>query len=114
MKEYPSIKNAKLDEKHIQRIKDSFKWSGFTEGVTYTHVTPSGGIHYTGKLVKTKAVFFELKKKNSYIGILLYEYPKGVVFHVYFPYPKVLDMSKTEMDFMIEPIYQKIIELLTK
>lgn len=114
MKEYPSIKNVSLSHENISKLRNYFKWSGFTEGETITHVTPSGGIHYTGKQTTTKSVFFEIKRKTTYVGILLYEYPKGVIFHVYFPFPKVLELSKNEMNLIIEPIYQKITEMLKK
>ena len=113
MKEYPSIKNASLSHENISKLRNYFKWSGPLRG-NNTHVTHPGGIHYTGKQTTTKSIFFEIKRKTTYVGILLYEYPKGVIFHVYFPFPKVLELSKNEMNLIIEPIYQKITEMLKK
>lgn len=114
MSKYPSIKNVKLTNTAINKLKTYFKWSSFTEGKTITNITPQGGIHYTGKKTITNAVFLEIKRKRIYVVISLYEYPKGVVFHVYFPYPKVTEYSKIELETnIIEPLYLKITEILT-
>ena len=109
MEGFPSIKSAKITPKSAKKIKDTFKnWSMFSVGKTRTHITPSGGIHFSGKLTETTALTFEIKRGGGYIMISLFEYPKGVVFHAHVYYSDLERKSKQEWGKVIEQIYNEV------
>ena len=113
MENFKSITNVKLNKSVVTTLKKEFNnWSAFSVGKTRTHVTPNGGIHYTGKLTETNCISFEIKRGGTYIMISLFEYPKGVVFHAHIFYPDVDKRSKDGWTNVLVPIYESIKTIL--
>lgn len=107
------IKNVKLTRKVVDKLKRKYKWSVFTIGRAKMSVTPSGGIHSSGKQVDSKSIFFEVKRKSTYVGICLIEYPNGVVFHSYVSINDMDGQSSSKLtDSIVKPIYEEITEIL--
>lgn len=109
---FPSIKGAKLTNKNIKILSKEFNWSMFTVGKTKTSITPSGGIHFSGKLTITEAVSMEIRKGGVYIIISLFEYPKGVVFHSHIYFPHIDKKSKSDFSKIIQEIYVQVSKIL--
>lgn len=109
MEGFPSIKGAKIDASLVRKLKNSFKgWSMFSVGKTKTHVTPSGGIHFSGAPTLTNSISFEIKRGGTYLMISLFEYPKGLVFHAHVYYPDIERKSKDDWKKTISLIYEEI------
>ncbi|MCF7927052.1 MAG: hypothetical protein K9L74_05705 [Candidatus Izimaplasma sp.] len=108
----PPIKNVKLTRKVIKQLKNKYKWSSFTMGRAKMTVTPSGGIHSSGKTKETQAISFEIKKGTGYIMISLFEYPKGVTFHAHVSINDMDKKNKSSWFDVVEPVYNEIKEIL--
>ena len=108
MEGFPSFKGAKLNASVAKKLQNHFKnWSMFTIGKTKTHITPNGGIHFSGKLTETMAISFEIKRGNAYIMISLFEYPKGVVFHAHIYYPDISRKNDDEWKKVLDVVYNE-------
>jgi len=82
-----TISGGKLTNDTLDLIKKAFgnRLTAIASGITWVSVTPSGGVHYTGKRTEMKCIFFELKVSRGYVVVALYEYPKGVIVHFFDP-----------------------------
>ncbi len=110
----PPIKDVKLTSKVIRQLKAKYKWASFTTGKAKMTVTPSGGIHSSGKLVYTQAVSFEIKRGQGYIMISLFEYPKGIVFHAHISINDMDKKNRSSWFDVVEPVYNEIKDILEK
>jgi len=113
MEGFPSIKGAVLDKNTVRRIQKLYpSWSMFSVGKTKTRITPSGGIHFSGKETNTNCLSFEIKRGGGYIMISLFEYPKGLVFHAHIYYTDLDKRSKDGWNKVLQPIYEEIKNIL--
>ncbi|MFW6242587.1 MAG: hypothetical protein ACOC2W_00345 [bacterium] len=108
----PPIKDVKLSRKVIKQLKNKYKWSSFTMGRAKMTVTPSGGIHSSGKEKETQAISFEIKRGNGYIMISLFEYPKGVTFHGHISINDMDKKNKSSWFDVLEKEYDIIKKIL--
>lgn len=100
-----TIQNGRLNNTTIKRLSKHFKWSSFSIGQTKTNVTPSGGIHYTGKEMKTTSVSMEIKRRGMYYTFNIFSYPKGVIVHPFVPFPvEHSKISVSDIDQIVEEI----------
>jgi len=100
-----TLRGAKLNEEKAKRIQKEIKYTAIGWGHTFVHVTPSGGVHYTGKETKTNALFIELAaSQGQYVLVALFEYPKGVIMHIY--------ETKEGIRSRVQHILTKIINIL--
>jgi hypothetical protein len=104
MEGFGPIYNIKLTDDIVQKLKNHFKWTMFTEGVALVHETPSGGVHYTGKAKYNKAISFEVTRGGTYIIVSLFEYPKGVILHTHIFWPQISKANKE----VIRKIYEEV------
>lgn len=115
MENFKSISGVKITRSVVKELKKEFKnWSMFSAGKTKTNVTPSGGIHYSGKQIETNCISFEIRRGNAYVMISLFEYPKGVVFHTHIFLPDIEKRNKDGWITVLTPVYEKVKEILEK
>lgn len=95
-----TIVSGKITKDTTHKIEKAFSRNitSICEGKTWVYVTKTGGVHYTGTKTETKAISFELSINKSYLVVLLYEYPKGVIVHFFIPYgkPNMIPEAKLE------------------
>lgn len=114
MEGFPSLKGAKIDSKTAKKLQDKFKnWSMFSVGKTKTHITASGGIHFSGVPTITTSITFEIRRAGTYLMISLFEYPKGLVFHAHIYYPDVDKKSKADWNKVIQTVYEEVKQALS-
>ena len=97
-----TLQGAKLTETKMKRIQEEIKYTGIGFGHTFVHVTPSGGVHYTGEKRKTKALFIELPAgQGQYVVLVFYEYPKGVITHLFETRPGVRSRIESNIEKIV-------------
>lgn len=114
MESFPTIKGAKLTPSIVKNIKNYFKWSAFTVGKTKMNITPTGGVHSSGKLTMTEAVMFEIIRFGTYIVVALYEYPGGVIFHSHISWVSIDKKNINDWKVVIEKVYNEVKTILLK
>lgn len=110
MKGFPPFKGVKLDKKIISKIKSHFRWSMFFVGESITSLTPSGGIHYSGKSTKTPAIAWEVRRGGRYWMCELFQYPKGLILHMHVFLPDAQGISP--MDVTAVKLYSEVKNIL--
>lgn len=108
----PPIKDVKLTRKTIRNLKSKYKWSSFTMGRAKMSVTPSGGIHSSGKTKETQAISFEIRRGGGYIMISLFEYPKGVTFHAHISINDMDKKNQSSWTNVVEDVYDEVKKIL--
>ena len=113
MEGFPSIKGAKIDKNLAKKLQNYFKsWSMIAVGKTRTHITPAGGIHYTGKETMTNSISFEVKRGGGYVMVSLFEYPKGLVFHAHIYFSDMDRKTKDGWEKVLKSLYEEVKKLL--
>jgi len=103
-----TLQGATLTKKKAEEIQQRIEYTSIGWGHTFVHVTPSGGVHYTGKATKTNALFIELPAgRGQYILVVLYEYPKGVIMHIYETKPNVHTRAQHAITEIINILKEK-------
>ena len=81
------LRGGKLTTTKIKKLREVFgkNLTAIAVGKTWVSVTKTGGVHYTGKRVEKRALFFEVAKGGKYMVVAIYEYPKGLIVHFFNP-----------------------------
>jgi hypothetical protein len=109
------IRNIKgeLNEELISKLKKYFKWTAFCVGENVVSVTPSGGVHWTGKRRLFPAVMFEVVRKNTYFVVHLNQYPNGIIFHVHIFSSQIDKLTKEQINEVIDSLYKEVNDLVS-
>jgi hypothetical protein len=108
MKDFPPIRNVKLTDEIISKLRNYFNWSSFCVGKAKVSLTKQGGVHYTGKSTLTNSISFEITRGGIYVMVSLFEYTNGVIFHAHIYYPQI---SKLQPDTIVK-LYNEVKGLL--
>ena len=105
---------GELDEITVAQLKSHFKWTSFCVGENVVHVTPSGGVHWSGKAEIYPAVMFEVTRKNTYFIVHLNQYPNGVIFHLHVFIPQIGKIDDAQKEAVAQSLYTEVQKIISK
>lgn len=105
---------GELDDIAIAELKSYFKWTSFCVGENVVHVTPSGGVHWSGKAQIYPSVMFEVTRKNTYFIVHLNQYTQGVIFHLHVFLPQLNKISNEQKEEVAKTLYDEVQKIISK